>query len=97
MSIALLRGFELRDWCIRSIEDTTMQYRIKKAQYIVSEYIDRYPITALALKETHPSRSSPHLQALTTCLQEIGKQKKIIVTLYSIDFIKQQLIQHEVQ
>jgi hypothetical protein len=81
LGIAVFVGTELRDWAVRLV-------RRERIQPLMSEYINQYGIHVIALKKSHPSRTSRALRETVSSMKRIAKQHRLILREYSIDEVE---------
>jgi Holliday junction resolvasome RuvABC endonuclease subunit len=84
LGIAVLYGPELLDWRIKVLEGKWSRAKMGKAMAIISDLMDRYQPTALAIKKLHASRKSHNLGRLVTGLMKYANKKGLKVFQYSI-------------
>jgi hypothetical protein len=88
IGIAVLSGPELRDWGVKVINGKWSTGKMGKALSVVSGLIKQHEPAVLAVKDLHPSRSSPNLIRMVSRIQEIARRKGILVCRYSIEDMK---------
>jgi Holliday junction resolvasome RuvABC endonuclease subunit len=91
IGFAAFRGPELLDWGVRVIRARTPRGRLKVADAILIEAIERFQPDTLAIKRLHQSRSSGSLNGLTNTIKQIAQRRRLRVCQYSIGQLKQAL------
>jgi hypothetical protein len=95
LGVAIFHDTDLMDWRIKYMPGASVEEKMVQVKSLVSDFIDRHGITVLALKKVHPSRSSETLSGLHTEIKKFGKSKNLIQLEFTIDKIKQSLIQQK--
>ena len=95
LGIAVLYGQELMDWRIKVLKGKWSREKMKRAIGIISEFIDRYEPSILAIKKLHPSRRSENLIRLTNKMKDYAKRRRIKVYQYSIKEIENFFLENE--
>ena len=90
---AAFRGPELLDWGVRVIRAKTPRSKLRAANQILVEAIDRFQPSALAIKQLHRSRSSGFLNRLTSAIAKLCRRRRLGLYQYSIGELKQVLCQ----
>lgn len=85
LGIAVFLGTELRDWTLKVVKE-------RRIVEVLSEFVDRYQISAIALKKYHPSRTSNDLQKVIGSIKEFAKNHGGCIYEYSIDDIKDEFL-----
>ncbi len=85
LGIAVFTGSELRDWAVKLCG-------LGKIQNIMSEYINQYSISVIALKKFHPSRTSHDLRDIISLLERIAKKERLTLCEYSIGEVEEVLL-----
>lgn len=84
MGIAVFRGFDLREWDVKSVSGSCSKERMRKAKNIISWFTEHYNPDVLAIKRLHPSRSSTYLNRLVSRIKQSAKRKGLNICQYSI-------------
>lgn len=84
LGIAVFQGSDLRDWGIKVIKGKWSKAKVDKIRKILSIFIEQYELTALAIKQLHPSRGSPELRRLVTGIRKLFRRKGLKVYQYSL-------------
>ena len=84
LGIAVFQGPEILDWRIKSLKRRWSKEKMKKAQKLISEFIEKYKPNFLAIKRLHPSRRSLNLARLVARIKGFLKRKGFKIYQYSI-------------
>ena len=84
MGIAVFYGPELRDWYVKNMEGRWSTKKMEKTRMILSNLMGRHGPNVLAIKQIHPSRTSPNLNRLVSAMKEMAKKSGLRVCEYSI-------------
>lgn len=84
IGIAAFRGADLLDWGVKVASGTTAAQRLAACRRIMAELFDTYKPNILAIKQLHPSRSSPSLDRLVRHIESFGRRRRIRIRRYSI-------------
>jgi Holliday junction resolvasome RuvABC endonuclease subunit len=84
LSVAVLRGPELRDWRVKVTKGKWSNEKYRKTMAILSEYVDRYRPDALSLKLLNHSRSSVGLDSLVDKIIAFSEKKGLKLCRYGI-------------
>ena len=93
LGIAVLDGSELLDWRIKTLEGKWSDEKIRKAIRILSDLIERYEPSVLAIKKLHPARRTKNLLRLTNKIIIFARRKGMKVYQHSIKEIEKSLIE----
>jgi len=84
LGIAAFEGPELMDWRIKTLKEKWSKKKMKRVIKIISDFIERYEPTVLAIKRLHPSRSSRNLKKLVEKIKKLARSLRLRVCQYSI-------------
>jgi len=84
LGIAAFEGPELMDWRIKALGGKWSKEKMKRAMGIISDFIERYEPTVLAIKRLHPSRSSRNLKKLVEKIKKLARSRRLRVFQNSI-------------
>jgi Holliday junction resolvasome RuvABC endonuclease subunit len=84
LGLAVLYGQELMDWRVKVLNGKWSKEKMKKAIEIISDFIERYEPSVLAIKKPHPSRRSLNLARLVAKIKVFLKRKGLKIYQYSI-------------
>jgi hypothetical protein len=93
LGIAIFHDTELMDWRIKYMPGESVKKKMIQIKSLLSDYIDRHGITVLAVKKMHPSRTSETLSGLYEEIKKFGKSRKLITMDFTIEKIKQIVLQ----
>jgi Holliday junction resolvasome RuvABC endonuclease subunit len=92
LGIAVFDGPELMDWRIKVLEGKWSNEKIKKATEILTDIVNQYEPSALAIKKLYPSRMTENLLRLVNKIKEYSKRNKLKLYQYSIKEIERLFI-----
>ena len=92
IGVAIMNGSDLRDWFVKSLHGKSVKEKLNYLHTIISDYIERFNIDALALKKLHPSRSSPTLNRLNESIKTVARDKHQSIVEYPISVIEHTLM-----
>lgn len=72
------------DWDVKVISGTTVVQRRMAYHRIMADYFDMYQPNVLAIKQLHPSRSSPSLDHLVKHIECFCRRRRVRIHRYSI-------------
>ena len=84
LGISVFNGPELKDWRIKTIKGKWSKEKMEKFKIIISDYIQKFNLDALAIKKLDPSRSSEKLDKLVFEIKVLSEKKDLRVYQYSI-------------
>jgi len=87
--VAVLSGSDLVDWGIRVLSGRWSEEKLSKVTDIISELIESHSPDYLVMKQPHPSRTSPQLNALCLRIEETAGEHGLPVHRHSLEEIKQ--------
>lgn len=93
LGIAVFDGPELMDWRIKVLKGKWSREKMKRTVGIISEFIERYEPSVLAIKKLHPSRRSQNLTRLVARIKQFSIRKSLKVCQYSIKEIERFFIE----
>ena len=88
MGVAVFYGPELRDWGVKNMEGRWSKEKMKKSIAVISSLIGQHRSNVLAMKQLHPSRTSPNLNGLAGRIKGIARRKRMKIHQYSIEDIE---------
>lgn len=83
------------DWGIKVLAGKWSEEKMKKAIRILSDLIEQYEPSILAIKKLHPARSTEKLSTLANKIKGFAQRKGIKVFQYSIKEIEKFFIESE--
>lgn len=89
IGVAVLTGSDLVDWGIRVLSGRWSEEKLSKVSDIISELIEIHQPDYLVMKQPHPSRTSPQLDALCLRIEETAGEHGLPVHRHSLEEIKQ--------
>ena len=92
LGFAIFHGPELRDWGVKVAKGPCTKDKMEKLKKIVLGLIEQYEPEVLAIKQLHPSRSSPNLLKLVGELKKLSLIRKIPVHEYSIEYLEKMIL-----
>jgi Holliday junction resolvasome RuvABC endonuclease subunit len=95
LGLAVIQDMNLFDWRVKLLEGPWSKKKIDRVMEIISEYIDFYNLSTIALKKLHPSRSSKHLKHLVEKIESLAKEKKLKMREYSIKEVEKVFLVNE--
>jgi Holliday junction resolvasome RuvABC endonuclease subunit len=88
---AVMHGPDLIDWGVKVIRAKTPRRRLTIFTAILVQTLERFHPDVLAIKQIHPSRSSPCLDNVTKAVTTLARRQKLKVYEYSIGQLKRAL------
>src|ERR1041384_2505677 len=88
LGIAILKDGELLDSRIKSFPGKWSEVKQKTILGAISEYINHFGITVIALKTIHISRSAAALNQVIHGIKELSEKRKIKFCIYTIHDLK---------
>lgn len=88
IGIAVLDGSDLIDWGVKVIEGKWSPDKLAKIANIISGLITDYQPSVVAIKKTHPSRTSTQLDEVCSRIKLIVQDHRLELRQYSIEEIK---------
>lgn len=92
LGIAILYDAELIEWVIKCLPDAALNGKIDFVMSLISQLIDRYKITAIAIKQVSPSKGSPELSRIHAEIKTLGKSRKLTALDFPLNTIKRSLM-----
>lgn len=93
LGVAVFDGPELMDWRIKVLKGRWSEGKMKRTVGIISEFIELYEPSVLAIKKLHPSRRSQNLTRLAARIKQFSRRKGLKVRQYSIKEIERFFIE----
>lgn len=87
LGIAIFDGSDLIDWGVKVIDGRSASDKPLQAVGIVSSLIAQFQPDLIAMKQTHPSRTSPQLEGLCRNLKCLSEEHRIPFQTRSIEEI----------
>ncbi|MFA5942293.1 MAG: hypothetical protein WC798_01330 [Candidatus Paceibacterota bacterium] len=84
LGIAIFDCAGLKEWRLKNMPGKDKKAKLDKVSSIVSHFIERYAPTMLAIKELHPSRSSPNLRMMASRIEAACRKHRMRVCSYSV-------------
>ena len=88
MGFALFCGSDLRDWGVKNIDGRWSKDKVKKIRMFLLSMIHQYKPDVIAIKSSHPSRTSPNLNHLVGQIKDMARGERLRVYEYPIRELK---------
>lgn len=88
IGFALFCGSDLRDWGVKNIDGRWSKEKIKKIRMFLLSMIHQHEPVAIAIKSSHPSRTSLNLNQLVGEIKDIAGKERLRVYEYPIQELK---------
>lgn len=85
IGFAILKDNEIRDRRVKTFPDTWSELKLRVIQSTLKKIIQRHGISVIAIKATHPSRSSVGLNKVLQAIDAISHDSGIPVYSYPIE------------
>lgn len=84
LGLAVFQGSDLIYWGTKVLRGKWSINKLRNAEGLLLDIIDRYDIAVLSLKRVHPSRSSTNLRSLITSIEGLAEKRGLTVHRYEL-------------
>lgn len=95
LGVAIFDGTELCDWAVRVVKGKDLREKRRFVRELIGEQSRRYGVSVLALKKSHPSRSSYALGHIVSEAKSFAVKQNLTLHEFSIDNVKSILLSAE--
>jgi hypothetical protein len=88
LGLAVFQGSDLIYWGTKVLRGKWSIRKLRNAEKLLLDIIDRYGITVLSLKRVHPSRTSTNLRSLIASIEGLAEKRGLTVHRYELGDLK---------
>lgn len=92
LGVAIFDGAELCDWAVRVVKGKDIREKRRFVREFIGEESNRYGVSVLVLKKSHPSRSSYALGHIVSEAKSLAVRQNLTLQEFSIDEVKRHLL-----
>ncbi len=92
LGVAIFDGTELCDWAVTVVIGKDVREKRRFVRELIREQSNRYGVSVLVLKKSHPSRSSAALRHIVSEAKSLAIKQNLTLHEFSIDEVKTHLL-----
>ncbi len=84
LGLAVFQGSDLIYWGTKVLRGKWSPRKLRNAERLLLDIIDKYGISVLSLKRVHPSRTSTNLRSLVASIEGLAEKRGLTVHRYEL-------------